>query len=422
MPRTVENMWEEEWSKFTTVSESGSPWGLWLHHQRMDIIRNMLLSVDNKAKTIDIGCGSGLTLKLLRDSGFRDSIGIDYAPSAIKKSAMLGFKVGEDTFLIDGKDTKFPDRHFTFVFSEGVWEHFKNPEPFMDEACRLSDRWIMIIQPDHFSFFGRLLHWLWGIFSKKGVFEYSFRLEYFIGYLKSKGFVLLERKSTALNEQSVLLFCREDKVPPPLTKWQKTQKMERDYHFSNKAKGWRVPYSFDYWKNFIDMVDFEGKNLEVGCGTDGIWRFSDDIIGVDTIDFSHLGKNFIQANTENLPFKNGEFRDIYCINMIDHTENPQKTMSEMIRVASHRIYIYSNVFSPYVRPLLRIIDRQHPHHFTEEELVKLVPDSVKITENKRVYFTGTMMFRTAKNYYKFKLLFAHILGNRSLILHLDKEG
>jgi SAM-dependent methyltransferase len=204
------------------------------------------------------------------------------------------------------------------------------------------------------------------------------------------------------------------------SKWERSQILEKEYNESDKPKEWKIPYSFNYWKNFINITDFEGLNLEVGCGSNGIWRFSDQIIGSDSLDFSSFGKNFVQANVEKLPFEDNHFRDVYSINMIDHTENPKKALIEMIRVSSHRVYLFSNVFVEYMKPVMNIFDALHPHHFTEADVLNLVPDTVNISMVKQTYFTdsqhmnSTFMLKT-------KLILAQILGTHSLIIHLDKK-
>ena len=204
------------------------------------------------------------------------------------------------------------------------------------------------------------------------------------------------------------------------SKWVISQKLEKEYNDLGKNKKWKITYSFNYWKGYMDLVDFEGINLEVGCGSDGIWRFSDKIIGTDTLDFSSFGKNFIQANVENLPFPDNHFRDVYAVNMLDHTENPLKSLNEMIRVSSHRIYVFTNVFSPFIKPFMNIFDTIHPYHFTEKDILNLVSDSVNITKVKQTYFTnsqhmnGTFMFKS-------KLILAQMLGTHCLLLHLDKK-
>lgn len=204
----VIKLWDKEWTDYSSVHESGSIVGKWLHSQRMNIIRKMLKNMPKDLSAIDIGCGGGETLKLLRDLGFTNSIGIDLSLHAIEKAKAQGLVENKDVFLLDGSKTGFPDKKFKFVFSEGLWEHFQNPKPFIIEACRISDVWLMVVQPDHFSFFGRLLHWGWKYFSKKGVLEYSFKMEYFTNEVAKCGFMLVAKKGTYLNEQRVLLFKR----------------------------------------------------------------------------------------------------------------------------------------------------------------------------------------------------------------------
>jgi hypothetical protein len=203
-------------------------------------------------------------------------------------------------------------------------------------------------------------------------------------------------------------------------RWEVSQKLEKQYNDSGQSKKWRIVYSFNYWKGYMDLVDFEGLNLEVGCGSDGIWRFSDQIIGTDTLDFSSYGKNFIQANVENLPFPDNHFRDVYSINMIDHTENPKKALAEMIRVSSNRIYVFVNVFSPYIKPFMNIFDTIHPYHFTEKDVIGLVPDSVRISKVKQTYFTDSQHMN-GTFFFKSKLIIAQFLGTHCLLLHLDKK-
>jgi hypothetical protein len=203
-------------------------------------------------------------------------------------------------------------------------------------------------------------------------------------------------------------------------KWEKSQILEKEYNDSGKSKKWNIIYSFNYWKGYMDLVDFEGLNLEVGCGSDGIWRFSDKIIGTDTLDFSKYGKNFIRANVEKLPFANNYFRDVYAINMVDHTENPSKALSEMIRVSSNRIYVFTNVFHPLIKPIMNIFDTIHPYHFTEKDIINLIPNSVTITKIKQTYFTDSQHMN-GTFFFKNKLIIAQILGTHCLLLHLDKK-
>ena len=207
----VKRLWEEHWSKGEPIEDTASFIGKRLRKRRLQLTLDMLKPLDKSMNVIDMGCGGGRTLAILRQAGFKDSIGIDYSQNALDNCEKHGYKIGKDVFHIDAKSTPYPDRYFGLGYSEGLWEHFKHPEPFIDEQIRISDKYLMILQPDHFSFFGHLLKLGWDLFASKagGVNEYSFRLEYFIKYLDQRGFKLIDKRATRLNEQSVMLFERK---------------------------------------------------------------------------------------------------------------------------------------------------------------------------------------------------------------------
>lgn len=208
----VKQAWHKEWADNPTIESSASFIGKRLRHQRLMITRKMLRKIGKlngfEQNVIDMGCGGGTTLTVIRNSGFSNSIGIDFDENALLNCERLGYKIGRDVFLLDAKNTNYPDRYFSVGFEEGLWEHFEDPEPFIVEACRITDKWLLAIQPDHFSFFGGLLHWAWEIFNGGGVREYSFPMSYFIEKMHENGFVLNERRATQLNMQAILLFRR----------------------------------------------------------------------------------------------------------------------------------------------------------------------------------------------------------------------
>jgi len=209
--REVKENWKRHWTKGASLEENATWVGARLRKQRLIITQKMLEPIDKTLKTIDLGCGGGRTLAVLRDCGFKDSIGIDYVIESLERCEQKGFVINKDVFLVDAKQTPYENREFGLVFSEGLWEHFKQPEPFIKEAARIADKYIMIIQPDHFTFVGFLMKIGWIIFSrnKGGVKEYSFRLEYFEDELKKYGFKLIDKGRTQFKEQAVLLFERE---------------------------------------------------------------------------------------------------------------------------------------------------------------------------------------------------------------------
>lgn len=206
----VKKLWEEHWARGASIEDNATWVGKRLRKRRLEITFDMLKPLDKNMSVIDLGCGGGRTLSVIRIAGFKNSIGIDYSSEALRRCIEKGYIIGKDVFLVDARNTPYPARHFGLSFSEGLWEHFKTPEPFMDEQMRISDRYLMAIQPDHFSFFGRLLKIGWDLFESKagGVYEYSYRLEYFQNYLASKGFKMIDKRATQFHEQSVMLFKR----------------------------------------------------------------------------------------------------------------------------------------------------------------------------------------------------------------------
>ena len=208
--KLVKDKWTEHWNNKKNLEESASSLGIFLRKQRIKILSKMLNNFHRDLSIIDIGCGGGSILSVFKDLGFKNVTGIDFVEDSMKHCEKLGFIKGKDVFLMDAKNTKFPDEAFDIVFSEGLWEHFQDPRPYMTEATRITKKVIVVIQPNHFSPFGKLMNIGWNLFSqeKGGIKEYSFTLGYFKDFLKLYGFKLTKSKSTILNEQAIMQFER----------------------------------------------------------------------------------------------------------------------------------------------------------------------------------------------------------------------
>jgi SAM-dependent methyltransferase len=206
----VKARWDRHWEMGASLEENASWIGKRLRHQRLKIMREMLSPLPKSLRAIDMGCGNGSTLRVIRESGFRDSVGIEYTELGLRAAQENGFVLNRDVFQMDAKKTTYPDRFFGLNFSEGLVEHFIDPKPFLDEQVRITDKYILLIQPDHFSIAGYALKILWDLLAseKGGVKEYSYRMQFFIDYFKGKGFRLVDKRGTQLHEQAVMLFER----------------------------------------------------------------------------------------------------------------------------------------------------------------------------------------------------------------------
>ena len=122
---------------------------------------------------IDVGCALGYTLEALCATGI-ETVGIDVSQNAVKACKARGLPVQH-------RDVKEVDERFDIVFSDGMLEHFINFEPFVEEFCRISNRFVVLIQPNHQSFIGKTAVYLADLIRGEDiVYEYNYRLTDFI--------------------------------------------------------------------------------------------------------------------------------------------------------------------------------------------------------------------------------------------------
>ena len=202
---SVKEEWEKYWKDSEELESSGTVVGNWLRSYRLNRVREIMSTFPRSVSILDMGCGGGKVLLLFKEMGFKNLTGIDFSESSVERCLNLGFK---NVYLMDAKNTSFPNQSFDIIFEEGLWEHFSDPRPYMLEATRLSKQYIVAIQPNHFTLFGKLMNIGWNVFTKDwgGVKEYSFPMSYFCDFLKFYGFELSYSLYSLLHEQDVMLF------------------------------------------------------------------------------------------------------------------------------------------------------------------------------------------------------------------------
>ncbi|MEM5814512.1 MAG: methyltransferase domain-containing protein [Candidatus Aenigmatarchaeota archaeon] len=194
--------WEHEWAGFKGLNIFGK---IFARSQRNTVKRFLEgENVPKTAKILDFGCGSGRTLSMFRESGYGNSIGLDVSPSSIKLCEKRGFKAGKDVFLYKGNRAPFRGKTFDLVFADGVLEHFKNFAPIAREMCRLSKRYAVITQPNHFSLYGKLLR----ISGRKAVYEYTYNTADFVKAFEKSGFHLIRFARFNFGEHWAFLFAK----------------------------------------------------------------------------------------------------------------------------------------------------------------------------------------------------------------------
>jgi SAM-dependent methyltransferase len=193
--------WDDIWS----TSNKLNWFGRRLRVAQVKTIKKILkeINLPHSAKILDMGCGSGRSLSDLRNLGYKNSFGIDTSLESIELCGRNGFLRDKDVFLMDGANTSFDDSEFDMVFSVGLLEHFEDFTPFVKEMTRISNRYVLLLQPNHFSLYRRIIDAVSGT----PVDEYTcYGVKEYVGKFEKFDWKLVHRVGYNLNEQFALLF------------------------------------------------------------------------------------------------------------------------------------------------------------------------------------------------------------------------
>ncbi len=165
----------------------------------------------------------------------------------------------------------------------------------------------------------------------------------------------------------------------------------------------------------LDFQDLSGKVVaDIGCGPYGIILGIDNqsedsfkdkplLVGVDPLmDFyiSDIGllknKDNIQlhnAQGESIPIDNSSCDYVFCVNVIDHVQNPEDCVAELYRITKSggmcgvSLHMVTPLFSPFTS-ILKYVDANHPHHFTFKKADNLLSNYF---EKVSVSYMATML-------------------------------
>ena len=208
---------------------------------------------------------------------------------------------------------------------------------------------------------------------------------------------------------------------PRETRWKKSQIHEKAYYEEGLNVKWNVPHSLEYWRDFLRLDGVTGKGLEIGCGLNGLYKFDRDVLGIDPIDFSYVAPNFRLGIGEEVPLEDQSVDYVVCSNVLDHTANPEKVLREIFRVSSYLV-LWTYVWPSWLASFMQRYDEVHPHHFTREEVYSML-DKFSVDYVKKVNYTFYTSHLQYVKYLPFraKLVVAHLLGVRGLLLHVKRR-
>ena len=136
-----------------------------------------------------------------------------------------------------------------------------------------------------------------------------------------------------------------------------------DFNYGNKRE------KFDQLLfRFLSMVDKDKKLFDIGCGA-GYWLGTyvrlgipkSNITGVDLApdnirELQNKGYKAVCENILDLRFENDSADFVMCNGVIDHTSDPFKAFSELVRITEPGGFIYLNVYNKW-NPYFYLVHR-----------------------------------------------------------------
>lgn len=92
----------------------------------------MYLSANSNGRLLEVGCGSGSMLKMMKDLGWQVE-GLDFDPRAVENAKSKGLKVNCGTLEEQG----YPENYFDAITMSHVIEHVHNPLSLLKECYRI---------------------------------------------------------------------------------------------------------------------------------------------------------------------------------------------------------------------------------------------------------------------------------------------
>ena len=101
------------------------------------------ISLPKDANILDSGCGTGKLASFWLNEGY-DILGVDLSDVALAITKKKGVKTMKADIL---KGLPFEDNSFDLVYSDGLLEHFVDPEPILTELFRVSSKYVITFVP-----------------------------------------------------------------------------------------------------------------------------------------------------------------------------------------------------------------------------------------------------------------------------------
>jgi methionine biosynthesis protein MetW len=120
--------------------------------QSVEFRHTAALELIEKGPVLDVGCGDGLLMSLLRDKGIT-ATGVDISDEAVNACTKQGLRA---EVVASADRLPFPDAHFEYVVMLDILEHVYDPVRIFAEARRVSKKYIIVGVPNFSSLPARI--------------------------------------------------------------------------------------------------------------------------------------------------------------------------------------------------------------------------------------------------------------------------
>jgi ubiquinone/menaquinone biosynthesis C-methylase UbiE len=199
--------WNEIWGEYSDLNWFGRQ----LKKSQTKVLERIMGSIGfpKSSKILDVGCGTGSTLKMIRSLGYGNSVGVDFSAGSIEFCGKkFGFRKGKDVVVMDARKLKFRKGSFDMVFSDGMLEHLPNIDKAIGEMARISRKYVLLFQPNQASVLALLKDIAPKLKKVSWEKEYPYSKSDYIASMKKHGFRLMDSGSVHFMEEVWLLFVK----------------------------------------------------------------------------------------------------------------------------------------------------------------------------------------------------------------------